>query len=74
MLAHTTLKVIRFDQQVKSKQHYVPKFNLGTMEENVNLHTKVINIVNIADGNESKTSSLEGDIVAKSCWKQDSLE
>jgi len=35
------------DQQVKSKQCYVPKFNLGTREKSVKLHIEVVNVINI---------------------------
>jgi len=59
---------------VKSKQHYVPKFNLGTREKNVKLHTKGVNVVNI--GNDSKPFSLGGEIVApnNNSDQEDSLE
>jgi len=36
-------------------------FNLGTREENVKLHTKVVNVVNIVA--DSKPFSLGGDVV-----------
>jgi len=54
----------RSNQQVKCKQRYVPKSNLVTREENVKLHTEVVNVVNIASGNDSKPSPLGGDVVA----------
>ena len=49
---------------MKSKQHYVPKFNLQTMEENVNLHTKVVNVANTTTNSDPKLSSLGYDVVA----------
>jgi len=41
----------RSDQQVQSKQLYGLKSNLGTGEENVKLHTKVVKIVSSNDSN-----------------------
>jgi len=64
------------DQQVKSKQCYVPKYNLETKEGNVNLHTKVVNVANIIVGNDSKPSSLGANVVApnNNYDKEDSLK
>jgi len=39
------------DQQIKFKQCYVPKSNLETREENMKLHIKKVNVVNIVVGN-----------------------
>jgi len=63
-------------QQVKSKQNCVPKSNLETREENVNPHTKVVNVVNTTIGNYSKLFSL-GDYVVtpdNGSDKEDSLD
>jgi len=61
---------------VRSKQHYVPKFNLRTKQENVKLHIKVINVVNIAIDNDYKLSSLGGDVLTpnSSFNQEDSLK
>jgi len=56
---------------VKSKQRY--KSSSGAREKNVNLHTKVVNVV---VGNDSKLSFLGGCVVAPNSGsdKEDSLE
>jgi len=61
---------------VKSKQHYVPKFNLGTREKNVKLQIEVVNVVYVVIGNDSKPSSLRGDVFAPNNGSdhEDSLE
>lgn len=61
---------------MRSKQHYVPKFNLRTKQENVKLHIKVINVVNIAIDNDYKLSSLGGDVLTpnSSFNQEDSLK
>jgi len=54
----------RFDQHVKSKHLYVSKYNLGIREKNVKLHIEVVNVINIASGNDSRPYSLGGNVVA----------
>jgi len=66
----------RSNQQVKFKQSYVPKSNLGTREENVNMHIEIVNVVNFVAGNDFKTSSLRDDVIAPNndFDQEDSLE
>ena len=54
----------RFDQHMKSKQCCVPKSNLEAREENLNLHTKVVNVSNTTVGNDPKLYVLGDDIFA----------
>jgi len=49
---------------MKSKQCCVPKSNLEAREENLNLHTKVVNVSNTTVGNDPKLYVLGDDIFA----------
>jgi len=50
----------RTDKKVEPKYHYVPKSNMETREENMNLHVELINFAYTTASNDLKSSSLGG--------------